>query len=191
MRFILVRHGEIDSNIRKIYSGRSQERLNANGITQAGNVARSLKSASISALFCGPLPRVVETARYISTEIGVKPVLLEAFNELAMGPWEGLSEDEVAERFSDDWQLWNSSPAALRLPGRETLKEMQHRALGGLADALRLTSKQGQICIVTHVAVIRVLRLFAEQRNLNEYKKVPVPNATPISIDIDEIRLPH
>ena len=30
--------------------------------------------------------------------------------------------------------------------------------------------------VVTHVAIIRVMKLHAEERDLNEYKKVPVAN---------------
>ena len=32
------------------------------------------------------------------------------------------------------------------------------------------------MAVVTHVAIIRVLMLYAERRDLNEYKKVPVGN---------------
>jgi broad specificity phosphatase PhoE len=190
MKILFVRHGEIDSNTRRIYSGRSQEPLNAAGAAQAVSVARSLKDAGISHLFCGPLLRVVETARHIGAEAGVDPVVLEAFNELVMGPWEGLSEDAVAEQYPGEWQIWNTSPAALRLPGRETLAQLQERALAGVAEVIAKSHGARQICVVSHVAVIRVLRLHAEHRSLDEYKKVLVPNATPMMLEFDEDRLP-
>jgi len=190
MKILFVRHGEIDSNTRRIYSGRSQEPLNRTGVAQAASLAHSLKDAGISHLFCGPLPRVVETARLIGTVAGVDPVALEEFNELVMGPWEGLSEDAVAEQYPSEWQIWNTSPSTLRLPGRETLAHLQERALAGVAEAIAKSRGARQICVVSHVAIIRVLRLYAEHRSLDEYKKVQVPNATPIILKFDEDRLP-
>jgi broad specificity phosphatase PhoE len=186
VKILFVRHGEIDSNKRRLYSGRSKESLNANGVAQAISAARILKYAGISNLFCGPLARVVETANHIGLEAGVEPVVLEAFNELAMGPWEGLSEDTVAERYPSEWLIWNTLPSALMLPGRETLAQLQERALAGVAEAIAKSQNAHLICVVSHVAVIRVLRLYAEHRSLEDYKKVPVPNAIPIMLEFDE-----
>ncbi len=162
--------------------------MNHAGAAQAASLAFSLKDAGISHLFCGPLPRVVETARYIGEEVGLVPVELEEFNELAMGPWEGLTEEEVAEQFPRDWQTWNTFPATLKLPGRETLAELQQRVLSGVFKAISQSPGARQICVVSHVAVIRVMCLYSEHRSLDEYKKVPVPNATPIMLKIDENR---
>lgn len=189
MKFIFIRHGEIDSNTRHIYSGRSQESLNDSGVAQAIRVARSLKNQGITHLYCGPLPRVIETAEHISAETGVKLVKMDAFNELAMGPWEGLSEEEVAKQFPEDWRIWNTTPSALVLQCRETLAQLQKRAIAGLAEVITRSPGAQNICVVSHVAVIRVIQLFAEQRALDEYKRLLVPNATPIILDINENKL--
>jgi broad specificity phosphatase PhoE len=189
MKITFVRHGEINSNIRRIYSGRSQEQLNANGVLQAKSVARALKNSGISHIFSGPLPRVIETARYIAAEIGVESVTLDAFNELVMGSWEGLSENDVAKQFPKEWKIWNTSPAALSIEGRETLLQLQNRSLAGVIQAVNMVKNSGQICIVSHVAVIRVLQLHAEGRSLDDYKKLEVPNATPLTLEFDHDRL--
>ena len=43
----------------------------------------------------------------------------------------------------------------------------------GSADFADYADKR--IVVVTHVAIIRMLLLYSEGRDLNEYKKVPVP----------------
>lgn len=189
MKILFVRHGEINSNILRIYSGRSQEPLNSNGVAQAVNVAHNLKDKGISHLFSGPLRRVTETAHYIGNELGLITTVLDAFNELAMGPWEGLSEDIVQEQYPREWQVWNTSPGALILHGRETLAQLQERALAGVVEAFALSHFANKICVVSHVAVIRVIKLYSENRSLDEYKKVIVPNATPIMIEFNEAKL--
>ena len=181
MNLILIRHGEIDSNIRKIYSGRSSEPLNLVGRNQAELAARQLHGLQIAALLTSPLRRAVETAGIIGRQLDLNPRSSDFLNELRMGPWEGLSEAEVESRYPAEFGTWNSRPADLNLDGRETLEELRRRVTGGL---LGLGEHYGgaQIAVVSHVAVIRVLILESQGRPLNDYKTVSVPNATPISI---------
>ncbi len=184
MDLILIRHGEIDSNVAKIYSGRSDEPLNATGRIQAQTAADRLQNMEIGALITSPLRRALETSRIIGERIGRAPQVSEFFNELRMGPWEGLSESAVAERYPEACNIWNSRPAELCLEGRETLDALQKRALRG-AHKLRALAGNGHLAIVSHVAVIRVLMLYAEKRPLNDYKKIDVPNASAILINLD------
>ena len=182
MVYYLVRHGEIESNIRKVYAGWSDERLTKRGARQAEKAGEVLTGKGIVGLYCSPLRRAVQTAEIIGQAIGRVPVADENFKEMGLGPWEGLSEDEIEKRFPEEWRVWNTRPADLRLDGRETLKELQERVLEGLqkistdyADYVDY-SETRRLVVVTHVALIRVLLLYVEGRDLNEYKKVPVAN---------------
>ncbi len=187
MRLTLVRHGEIDANVNKVYAGRSDDPLNAIGRSQALAAGRQLDDKGIMAIYSSPLRRTMETATIIGDHIARVPKAIESFNELLMGPWEGLSEVEVAARYPDDLAIWSVRPAELRIPGRETLQELQQRALAGVREIQREWADGTSVAVVTHVAVIRVLLLWAEGRNLNEYKQVHVPNAAPIEIDLPPV----
>ena len=188
MNLILIRHGEIDSNLRKIYSGRSSEPLNLVGRNQAEQAARQLHGVQVAALLTSPLRRAVETAGIIGRQLNLNPRISDFLNELRMGPWEGLSEAEVESRYPGEFGTWNSRPADLYLDGRETLEELRRRVTGGLLD---LGEQYGRapIAVVSHVAVIRVLILESQGRPLNDYKTVSVPNATPISIFLGDDQL--
>lgn len=184
MNLILIRHGEIDSNVAKVYSGRSGEPLNARGRLQAEQAAEKISGLQVAALFTSPLKRAFETANILGRQLSLNPQISEFFNELRMGPWEGLSEAEVESRYPNEFKLWNSRPADLCIEGRETLEELRRRAIEGLLDA---QNRHGDapIAIVSHVAVIRILMLQSQGRPLNDYKTMFVPNATPISIFLD------
>jgi broad specificity phosphatase PhoE len=184
MKVILVRHGEIDANVRKVYAGRCNDPLNEKGRQQSLEVARQLKAISVSAIYSSPLRRTIETASIIGDYIFCKPIIMEAFNELIMGPWQGLSEAEVAARYPSEMLIWMSRPAELKIPGRETLLELQQRAIAGLSEILSTFSKDSCIVLVSHVAVIRVLMLWFNDRELNDYKHVHIPNATPLELNI-------
>ena len=53
-----------------------------------------------------------------------------AFNEMKFGAWEGKSESSIQHQYPL-WsgRLWNSSPHQLKLPGRETLQQLQRRVV--------------------------------------------------------------
>jgi len=173
MDLYFIRHGQIDSNINKIYAGWSDESLNPLGKTQAKQAGFALRKENITKLYCSPIKRTYETAAIIGSITGQIPVIEESFKELCLGPWEGLSEDQIALKYPDQWEIWNKTPADLLMKGRESLDDLLKRALKGI-NKLRLTTG-GNIAIVTHVAIIRVLCLYSINRGLNNYRDIQVP----------------
>lgn len=175
MKCYLIRHGEIEANINKVYAGWSEEGLTARGIRQANATARELIDYGIDLIFCSPLFRTVQTAGIIGELLKKEPIPEESFKELKMGPWEGLSEESIAEKYPEQWRLWNSQPADLMIRGRETLSDVAARALAGLAK-IRAEHFGKTVLIVSHVAVIRVLLLFSRGMDLTFYKTISVDN---------------
>jgi len=178
VNWYFVRHGEIASNKKKIYSGRSSEKLTQVGQKQAQKVSSELTGLEIDAIFSSPLKRTLQTSEIIRNELyGDIPIYYDNnFNEIKMGPWEGLSEQKIAEEDPDHWAIWNSSPADLVLRGRETLQQLQSRVIDGLQNIER-NNAYNSVLIVTHVAVIRVTTIFASGNDLNTYKSIMVDNA--------------
>ena len=171
------------SNVKKIYAGTSDEGLTEKGVIQAKQVADKLKNYKIHSLYTSPVKRAFETAIIIGKVIDKESIVDTAFREMKMGPWEGLSESEVAQMYYEDWNTWNNRPAELRLPGRETLAELRDRVLKGIRGISRETINHN-VVIVTHVAIIRVLVLWHSGRSLNLYKTIHVPNAEIFEINI-------
>ncbi|MBK9019749.1 MAG: histidine phosphatase family protein [Sulfuritalea sp.] len=167
----------------KCIQGEAANPLNSNGRIQAEHAAGQLAGQPVVALFTSPLLRAVETANIVGKSLNLAPQVSPHFNELRMGPWEGLSEQQVESAYPDEFAVWNARPAELALEGRETLEELRARVLAGLVD-VRDRHGASPVAIVSHVAVIRVLMLHAHGRPLNDYKKVAVPNATPISLRV-------
>ncbi len=184
MNLIMVRHGEIPSNTKKVYAGRSTEGLTAKGICQAEEVAEKLKSFNVHSIYSSPIQRALQTAEIIRDKTGTKVQIKNAFRELEMGPWEGSSEKEIAGLYPSEWQIWNSRPAELVLPERETLDQLLKRILTGIQDIYQNNSDR-TIVMVTHVAIIRVLLLWHSKKSLNLYKTIHIPNAEIFEITIN------
>ncbi|GAG02102.1 unnamed protein product, partial [marine sediment metagenome] len=171
----IIRHGLTESNKKKIYAGCDDECLCEEGIINLFEIGRKLKEFNIERIFSSSIRRAIQTAEVINSFLNKKIEIEKNLKEMKMGPWEGLSENEVAESFPSEWKIWNSKPSELKIDGRETLEELQIRALNGTSrisedlDILR-------ILVVTHVAIIRVLMIYYNNWCLDDYRKIEVPN---------------
>jgi len=159
-----VRHGEIPANKEGRYAGWSDEELTGDGFIQAQKTAERLKLLGVTTLYTS-----------IGAVIGLTPIMEPSIKELKMGPWEGKFETDIVCNFEEEWKLWNTRPAELRLPGRERLQELLDRSQ---KFVIRVNAGNDTCAIVgvTHVAVMRVLYLFRNNLDLNLYRTIHVPN---------------
>ncbi len=182
MKWLFVRHGEIESNRKKVYAGWSEEQLTRKGRQQAIEAGKILLGSDIGSIYCSPLKRTVQTAEIIGRILTKKPIPCESLKELKLGIWEGKSEEEIRRDFPEQWDLWNAKPAELVVEGRETLHELLKRALSGV-NKIETECRNGNVLVVTHVAVMRVLLLYSQELDLNLYHAVAIPNGRIIEIE--------
>ena len=105
MNWYLVRHGEIEADVKKIYAGWSDEGLTKRGRQQAKEAAKELARFEIGSIYTSPLKRTVQTAEIIGGILKKQPILEESFKELKLGKWEGRSEKEIQRDFPDEWKI--------------------------------------------------------------------------------------
>ena len=183
MNLLMIRHGATFSNLKKIYAGRSSERLTKKGELQAKEVSEKLKSYEVHAVYSSPIQRAIQTAKVICKTIEKDLLIEDAFREMELGLWEGFSEKDIARFYPKEWKLWQHKPAELKLHERETLDGLLNRVLEGIRKIHQTTGDQS-IVVVTHVAIIRVLLLWHTKKSLNFYKTIHVPNAEIFEIKI-------
>lgn len=172
----IIRHGLTDANRKKIYAGRNNESICEEGVIELFKVRNKIKEFNIDLIISSPIQRCIHTAEILNSFLNKNIEIEENFIEMGMGPWEGLTENEVAKRFPKEWKMWNMNPSKLLIKGRETLYEIQTRALEGMRKLL--LKKWPRILVVTHVAVIRVLIVHYNNLNLRDYRKIDVPNCS-------------
>src|SRR4051812_39682238 len=110
----LVRHGRTASNRERRTMGWLEEGIEPMGAGRRGGRRRPGSGAGRLA--------GVEPARSCRADGGAaggaarrQPILDDRFGELRVGPWEGSTEDEIAERWPEHWQRWRSEPYALEV----------------------------------------------------------------------------
>jgi broad specificity phosphatase PhoE len=157
MRLILVRHGETDTNKARLALGRADVALNEQGRWQAQRLAASLKHEPIAAIYSSPLKRALATAEPIASSHGLEVQVDDGLIEMDIGEMEGLTFQQVGERYPHFLQAWLGDQAAHEaMPGGECLLDVQERAWQAI-ERIRERQEQGTVAAVTHNFVILTL----------------------------------
>jgi broad specificity phosphatase PhoE len=147
---VLVRHGETDWNRERRFQGHADMPLNDTGRTQAAVLASALDGQKLAVVYTSPLRRASETATIVAARLGLDVRPLEALREIHVGAWEGLTIDEVRERFPEQVSVdWRSG-----WPGGETYDELGARVLPALI-ALAGEHSDERVLVVTHAGPVR------------------------------------
>jgi broad specificity phosphatase PhoE len=125
----------------------------------------------VSAIYCSDLQRARETAEIIAEAHGLAPNARRDFREISLGSWEGLTFDEVKERFPEEYAARGRDFSHFRPPGGESFLDCAHRVLPALFEAQ--TSAPGDLLIVGHAGVNRILLSLAHGRSLETLFKIP------------------
>lgn len=160
MRILLLRHAETDWNRERRYQGWRDIPLSPTGREQAESAGRLLAASPLAAVWSSPLARARETAALIAAPHTLAVREADAFKEMGFGDWEGLTRDEVRERFPDAHRAWAETPHEAAWPGAEALGVVRARALAGL-EALREAHQGQTVCLVSHGITSRILILEA------------------------------
>ena len=151
MRIYLVRHGETEWNRARIFQGRSNLPLNQEGRKQVKALALALKNKPLNAIYTSPLIRALETARLIKVFHPSIPIFEEkGLIEMDLGEFDGMKAQDWAEQYPDFRKAWNENPTSVKMPGGESLKEVQVRAKDTLERITRIYPPDTTILISSH-----------------------------------------
>jgi len=173
MILYLIRHGETDWNVERRCQGFSDSPLNETGRRQAEATARHLSDIKIDAIYSSTLGRAYEMACLIAGYHGVSVQTTDAFRELNQGEFEGLTLTELVENHSDFLQRWLSNPADIKVPGGESMRELQARAWSALEEIVE-GRDDGNVVVVSHnlcnlALLCRIMKLdLADFRRLHQ-----------------------
>lgn len=161
-RLILVRHGETEGESSIRYHGRTDVALSDLGREQMRLAARAIHSPraiEFGHVFSSPLVRASEGARIVAGD-SVSIVTIEEFAEVHFGLFEGLTADEIRERYPEEYARWNADRLAptFSYPGGESRAAFAERVERGLERMLsHWTPRDRDALLVAHRGVIRAV----------------------------------
>jgi probable phosphoglycerate mutase len=150
----LIRHGEITQSSPRRFIGQSDLLLTDRGREQMRQVVEYLVGRGLSRLLCSPLSRCVESAGIVGKALGLEPEVAADLREIGLGAWEGLTVEEVRERFPGDYEARGRDLARFRPGGGESFTDVERRAWPAFEAVSKSNFPQA---IVAHGGVNRVL----------------------------------
>lgn len=180
--FHLLRHGEHVLRGRVLAGRTPGVGLSARGRSEIAAIGNRLAEEKIEALYSSPLQRTRESAEMLGERLGLPIQYRDDLLELDFGEWTGLTYDMV--RADERWQVWNICRSIATVPGGESMREVQERAVKALFE-VRQDHPDGTVLIVSHGDVIRAALLFALGMPLDFYSRIEVALASLSTIHID------
>ncbi len=182
---VLVRHGETDWNRDGRIQGKTDVPLNDRGREQARALAGELAGSSFDAVYSSDLSRARETAEILAAAIRLPVVVDPALRELDFGLWEGLTGEEVRERWPEMYERWATVGLDAH-DGGESHEELSARVLGAVRR-LAVIHDGGEILLVAHGGPLRALLMAAEgldyRTQRREFRSIPNCDVARIAIE--------
>jgi len=156
LEIIIIRHGETAWNTADIFRGRVPIGLSEEGLKQAEKLGEYLSQKTLKAVYCSPLPRALQTAEAIARRQNLAAQPVEGINDQDFGEWEGVSVQEVKNRYPEGYKVWRERPDLARIPNGESLQNVRERTLKAL-DRIITENQGGSVALVTHRVIAKVL----------------------------------
>src|ERR671929_1613228 len=179
----LLRHGQ-----HNLGGGVLAGRMPGVGLTERGRAeiaaaSERLAEETVAALYASPLQRTRESAEIVSERLGLPIEFRDDLVELDFGEWTGTTFNSI--RADPRWQPWNRHRSLARIPGGETMRAVQYRAVEAILDIAE-RHRDATAVIVSHGDVIRSALVFALGMPLDFYGRIEVVQGSLSTIRIDE-----
>tara|TARA_B100000700_G_C14965840_1_gene818806 strand:- start:26 stop:1354 length:1329 start_codon:yes stop_codon:yes gene_type:complete len=190
LRLILIRHGLSSFNKEGRIQGRNDlSTLTKEGYLQAQAAGETISSISIDAVYSSPLQRASETTKIIINhhQDKLEPIYTDNLLEVDLGPWSGLTKNELQKIYPEEIIVWGKDPIKLSIKREDgsqfqPIKELLLQAENFLKSIFKTYSEGNKtVLIVAHNVILRCLILKLIKDPLKGFRKLKLNN-TSISI---------
>lgn len=113
-------------------------------------------TSGLDTVYCSDLSRAVQSAEIIAGPYGLLPKKVPALRERSFGIWEGMTFNEIKERFPEEFQAWAENPVSHSPMGGESTIEVKERVVKALDEILE-ANIGNNVAVVAHGGVNRIL----------------------------------
>jgi broad specificity phosphatase PhoE len=160
-KIILIRHGHVEGISPERFRGHADLMLTPEGRRQAEATARRIHAVwAPAAIYTSPLRRCLATGEAIGKPLHLSPSPIDGLIDFDYGQWQGLTPDEVRNRWPEALDTWYQAPHWAAIPGGETLQGLLARTVSAIRDVIRRHPRD-TVVLVGHDSVNRAILLHA------------------------------
>lgn len=156
-RVVLLRHGQTDWNLKRLFQGQVDVPLNDVGRSQARAVRPWVESFAPQEVWCSPLSRARQTAELATGWSTDRLSIVSQLQEMNVGHWAECSLDDLRQRWTEELEVWLDDPYGTKAGcgSGESFHDLRCR----LRSVLQLIedSPLERLLIVSHGNAIRAL----------------------------------
>lgn len=144
-----LRHGQTLWNVEQRFQGHSDIPLDETGLAQAARAASLLAALRPTVIVSSDLQRAHETALALGRVAKLDVAVDKDFRERGGGAWEGLTREEIAARWPEEYVSWDA-------PGGESVTEVAVRVGVALRRWAARLDDDGLLVVASHGAALRL-----------------------------------
>lgn len=172
MRLYLVRHGETDSNKKRLLQGHSDCELNEYGRELARRTRDGLRDVPFDVAYTSPLRRAKETAQILIEGRNIPLFEDKRICEIGFGEYEGMCADKEHYTIPDP-QFMNffRDPSSYEAPPKgESFEQLLHRVGEFLKELFNHEEWSGKtILISTHGCALKAMLAVLKELPLSDF----------------------
>jgi broad specificity phosphatase PhoE len=190
MFIYLIRHGETKWNIDFKVQGKKDVPLNDKGILQANLLASYFENIDtentfLDTIYSSNLTRAYETAQIIGKKLDKKVEIVEDFQEINFGVWEGYYWEDIKIEYKDFLKKWEDDKENTPIPEGESYGQVQKRVYKKFKEIISKYQTNSNIIIVSHGVAIKVLIAKILEINIQNLHKFHIDNASISIVEYD------
>ena len=176
---ILIRHGQSEANLGKVFAGHFDTPLSPLGHEQADRTAKAVASRfKIDKIYASDLLRAFDTGKHLADILKMDIIPDRSFREVFAGEWEGMRFDDLLEKYSEDFLVWRTDIGNARCTGGESARELGERILARIKE-IAVEDDGKTVVVATHAAAIRSLMAMCSGEDFSIMQDIPfVSNAS-------------
>ncbi len=160
LKVIIVRHGRTLWNSTGRFQGQSDIELSEEGLSQAQKLADNFPVNHIDAVYSSNLKRAFITGKMIADKFQVPITPVEGLREISFGLWEGLTYEQIHNKWPQEIETMFSRPDTIGMPEGESFMQVQERGVAALDAIIAqnfIEGKDKTVVLTAHGGIIRTL----------------------------------
>lgn len=181
MKIYITRHGETQWNKKGLMQGWKNSDLTEKGIENAKRLGERLKDINFDVIYCSPLDRAIDTAKYINGESNTRIVIVESLKEMGFGSWEGMEHNKIKELHYEQYTSFYERPHLYKSQENgESFEGLLMRVKKAWDEILEAGGNN--ILIVTHAVVLKTIYTIIKNLELKDLWNLPYIKDTCLTI---------
>ena len=184
VKLILVRHALTVDNQKSRLSGHIDSSISEEGKEQIDKITNYLKDFDIDKIYTTTSSRTKDTVKKLSELKSIEIIEKESLKEISFGDFEGLTFDEIKDKYPKEFQDMIEKGYEYKYPNGESLIDSYNRVCIEL-DNIISNNDNRTILICSHGGTIRNIITYLISNSYKYHWNFKIDNASVSVVEVD------